>query len=480
MTYQNIFRRMLKTDRSTTAAQSGVRRLGRNLIIAGALLAGSTVAATAQTFAFPNGFTNLMGGSVSRTVTGLPTGTTSDATIDVTLSGDLNDAGEIVTVFVDGVNVGSTTPTGGPACVGFATSFTVPQATLAPLILDGELIIEFQAAAIVSPVCVGDSLAVTNGSITYTGGTPPPPPPPTASNTTVSQHLAFRSRSLAQNQPDVLRFVDGRTAGNFNADVTRGSGIIDFATAARGPLWVSLSGSKSDSTGVDHSYFLGSVGGHLSFGANTIIGGMLQFDRADNDITGGDSIEGTGWLVGPYFATQVSDQPLFLDGRILYGETDNDITPAGNPTDNFDGERWLVSLNLEGRVNMEGYTLFPRFEISHVRDKQNAYTDSGSNLIAAQEVELTEANIGLNFERPLNSNGLTLTGGASAIWSDFSGSGGSAAVIGSGEDWRGRIDAGLNFAPANGPTAGVNLFFDGLGDDSYESYGLDARLTFNF
>ena len=53
---------------------------------------------------------------------------------------------------------------------------------------------------------------------------------------------------------------------------------------------------------------------------------MLQIDLADHDLDGkSGSIDGTGWLVGPYFAARHGTWPLYFEGRLLYGQSDNDI-----------------------------------------------------------------------------------------------------------------------------------------------------------
>ena len=66
---------------------------------------------------------------------------------------------------------------------------------------------------------------------------------------------------------------------------------------------------------------------------------MVQFDHAKDDA---NKASGSGYMVGPYFVAQVPDQPLYFEGRLLYGQTDNKISPLGTFTDSFKTERMLA------------------------------------------------------------------------------------------------------------------------------------------
>lgn len=456
-------------------------------IIAASLLLMAT-AAHAQSTAVPQVYSTSTGGSASTTITGLPTETNGDATLDLSLFGDLDYAGgggfpaETLTVTLDGVNVGVVGPTGDQCNNAVNRSLIVDQATLAPLIADGQLDITFQASAEVNSGLCGSYNGspsgvsfVVSGTITYDGVTGP------AAEEQIASFMENRARALVQNQPDVLRFVDGRAGGRLNADVTQGAGSIDFASAARGPVWATLTGSATEfEAGNDQSYFLGAAGAHLSFGDNTVVGAMLQMDWAAQDFANGDKAEGKGWLVGPYFASQISEHPLFLDGRLLYGKTDNEFTPDGAATDSFDGARLLAMLNLEGRVEMEQFTMFPNISASYVRDTQDAYTDSNAVDIDAQEIEQTEVALGMDFEKPISTYDLVLVGGLSGIWSETNGDAASSSVIGNHNGWRGRVDAGVNYSNGAGLNAGLNAFVDGLGEDDLKTVGLSLAINYQF
>ena len=94
-----------------------------------------------------------------------------------------------------------------------------------------------------------------------------------------------------------------------------------------GGVWGEVSGSyASSSESGDTKSVLGSFGIHLKYSDRFLVGAMLQFDLADHDLAvKAGTIDGTGWLVGPYFAAHHDTQPLYFEGRLLYGQSENDI-----------------------------------------------------------------------------------------------------------------------------------------------------------
>lgn len=305
----------------------------------------------------------------------------------------------------------------------------------------------------------------------------------TASNTLVignriveitQEHIAGfmlgRANNLASNQPGLTRFLMGDGCGNFNANATNGSGSIN-GCVSQGNTWAEISGAWSG----DDFYVLGSFGAHSFVNPNLLIGGMLQFDRAEDSA---NNASGTGWMVGPYFVAQVPDQPLFFEGRLLYGQTDNDISPLGTYTDSFETERWLAQLRATGEYQYQNTTLMPLLDVTYTDDTQQAYTDSLGNTIPGQTVSLMQVTAGLDFSHPLpvQTGALELTGGLSAIYSSTDG----AAASPEFESWRGRTHLGLNYdTGAGGPTMNVGAFYDGIGTN-YESYGANLGLDWKF
>jgi hypothetical protein len=280
----------------------------------------------------------------------------------------------------------------------------------------------------------------------------------------IADFMLGRAGNLASNQPGLTRFMQGTGCGSFNANATAGSGSVN-GCVSQGNVWADLNSSWSG----DSSYTLGSFGAHGFVNPNLLIGGMLQLDYADDEA---NNISGTGWMVGPYFVAQVPDQPLFLEGRLLYGQTENDISPLGTYTDSFSTERMLAQLRATGEYQYQATTLMPLFDLTYTDDEAQTYTDSLGNVIAGQKVSIMQVSAGMDFSTPIavQSGALDLTGGISAIHASTSGGGADF------EGTRGRATLGLNYSTEFGGNISVGTFYDGIGSD-YESRG--ANLSFD-
>lgn len=285
----------------------------------------------------------------------------------------------------------------------------------------------------------------------------------------IAGFMLGRANNLASNQPGLTRFLMGEGCSNFSANANEAQGFIN-GCVAEGNFWAEISSSWSG----DGSYTLGTIGAHGFVNPDLLIGGMVQFDHMDDPA---NNASGRGWMVGPYFVARVPEQPLYFEGRLLYGQTDNEITPIGTYTDSFETERWLAQLRATGEYQVQNTTLMPLLDVTYTEDSQRAYTDSLGNTIPGQTISLMQLNTGLDFSQPLpvRSGILTLTGGLSGIYSATNG--GAAAP--EFENWRGRTHLGLDYDTGTGATMNVGAFYDGIGT-GYESYGARAGFDWRF
>lgn len=267
----------------------------------------------------------------------------------------------------------------------------------------------------------------------------------------ITSFMLGRANQLTSNQPRLTRFLRGDGCGTFNASGTDAGGSLN-GCASQGNVWSEITASWGNGS----SYALGTIGAHQYINENFLLGGMVQFDRATDDR---NNARGTGWMVGPYFAAKMAEQPLYFEGRLLYGQTKNKLTPIGTYTDSFETKRWLAQLRAEGEIQQETITWIPLLDFTHTRDRSKSYTDSLGNVIGSQSVALTQLTSGLDFRMPLQSDTgtLELTGGASAIYSSTKG--GSADF----ENGRGRVHMGLNWDSGQGTTVRAGAFYDGIG-----------------
>jgi hypothetical protein len=285
----------------------------------------------------------------------------------------------------------------------------------------------------------------------------------------IAGFMLGRANNLASNQPGLTRFLQGDGCGAFSVNATEGSGSIN-GCVSQGNTWAENSGAWSG----DDSYTLATFGAHGFVNQNLLVGGILQFDSAE---ISANNASGNGNMVGPYFVAQVPDQPLFFEGRLLYGQTDNDISPLGTYTDSFETERWLAQVRATGEYQVEATTLMPLLDFTYTDDTPKAYTDSLGNTIKGQKVSLMQLSAGVNFSTPIpvSTGALELTGGLSGLYSSTDG--GAAAP--EFENWRGRTHLGLNYAMTNGANLSGTTFYDGIGTD-YESYGASLGFDFKF
>lgn len=298
----------------------------------------------------------------------------------------------------------------------------------------------------------------------------------------IANFMQGRANNLVSNQPKLSGFLLGGNSGNqLNAAVSRGNLNMEMALEPSRGNWFTLRGAFSEEDTRDTAYALASFGHHLQLSSNLLAGAMLQLDYAKSE-EGLASIEGYGWLVGPYAVYQFPAHPVVLTGRLLYGETQNQIAPLGTYIDDFETTRWLVQLGAAGRIEAGRWTLFPFLDATHTRDDQKSYTDALGNLIPAQGFRLSNIEVGSDFELQLtrNKGQRVLSGGLSGIWSTTSGTGAAVSRTPAYEGGRMRVELGYGGWLRNGGRFQVSFFGDGIGADGYASYGVEGTYALSF
>ncbi|MCD9150121.1 autotransporter domain-containing protein [Pseudophaeobacter flagellatus] len=139
----------------------------------------------------------------------------------------------------------------------------------------------------------------------------------------------------------------------------------------------------------------------------------------------------------------------FFEGRLLYGETSNTISPFGTYEDDFDTTRVLAQFKVTGEYAYgPTTTLYPFFDASYVTDDQHSYVDSLGNTIPGQGINLGQIEIGLGFKReiPVTSGELELLGGVSGIWSHTGGNGFASTISPDYEGGRMRVELEVSYS----------------------------------
>ena len=294
----------------------------------------------------------------------------------------------------------------------------------------------------------------------------------------IATFIAARSAQLLNHQPKLRSIVFGGRGGAFQFSTKGGTTAFDIKSGADMPFWFNLTGSQSTIGTAETTYVHGAFGAHTWISPDLAFGGMLQIDQADQT-DGAVSVDGTGWLVGPYLSGRTKDQALYYNAYVLYGQSSNDISPFGTFTDNFDTERLLVHGDLSGEMQHGAVTLFPTLSATYTSDTQEAYIDGLGNLIGKQTLEIGQVALALDFEAPLGNNapGWTINGGLQGSYNIVNGSGSAAISASDLEGARARVELGLAYDNGGGMYSEIVGFYDGIGASGYESYG--ASLTFN-
>ena len=308
----------------------------------------------------------------------------------------------------------------------------------------------------------------------------------------IGNYLASRATALLNNQPDLIRFLkqDETTQGrNFTLKAAEGRLAMDGGFVYDG-VWGEVTGSYGNSDSGDTKSVLGSFGIHRKYSENLLVGAMLQFDLSDHVLAGNiGRIDGTVWLVGPYFAARHGSQPLYFEGRLLYGESDNDIRfidrDLGVRTGSFDTTQLLAQIRVEGEIALsnrdEGLRLIPYADARWIEDRAEAFNDRIGNRfvnrVPGQKVSTGQLELGSNVEIPVavNHGEMTLTGGLGLVYANTEGD-----YITSDSRGRGRGEIGFSYGLDDNVRIDFESFYDGIGTSRYEGYGLSLSAEMKF
>ena len=318
----------------------------------------------------------------------------------------------------------------------------------------------------------------------------------------VGQFIATRATTLLGQQPDLIHFLkqDGLTqdsGGSFTFQATDGRLSLDGGFIHDG-TWGEVTGARTNSESTDTKSVLGSFGIHRKYSETFLTGLMLQFDRADHELpqqTG--TIDGTGWLVGPYFVARHGSQPLYFEGRLLYGYSDNDIRfmdrHLGARTGSFDSTRVLAQIRVEGEIAVPGWDhgddggaevpqLIPYADLRWLEDRAAAFTTVSATTgfrvpVPGQTVNISQLELGSNMVVPVAvpTGSMILTGGLGLVFSNTEGNHIKSVARG-----RGRGEIGFSYGLDENVQIDFESFYDGIGSSGYEGYGLSLNAEMRF
>ena len=312
----------------------------------------------------------------------------------------------------------------------------------------------------------------------------------------IGNFFATRAATLLNNQPGLTSFLEqDETAsdgsGAFTFSATDGHMVFDGGFVRNG-VWGEVTGSYAGNDFGDTRSVLGAFGFHRKYSQRFLAGVMLQFDLARHDLSGNaGTIDGTGWLVGPYFAARHDTQPLYFEGRLLYGQSDNDIRfidpgiGIGTRSGSFDTTRYLAQLRVNGEISLsdgnEGSRLIPYADVRWIEDRAAAFVTGSTTgfriSVPGQKVSVSQLELGSDVEVPIavSDGAMTFTGGLGVVYSNTEGD-----FVNSVSRIHGRGEMGFLYDLDDNVRVDFSSFYDGVGNSRYEGYGLSLSAEMSF
>ena len=300
----------------------------------------------------------------------------------------------------------------------------------------------------------------------------------------ISTYLQARSGALLGKQPGLIPFLKepqprSRTEGGISMQVVQDDSLAFEGSFVRDTSWGEVSGLRSglddNLESNDRDYLFATLGFHGQISATTLAGLMVQFDQGDEDLRASQgTVNGRGWRFGPYFVARDQRGALYVESRLLYGRSSNDIRFSAAEDSAlrrgaFDTTSWLASIRLEGEMDLDYgnrvIRLIPHVDSSWVRDEVKAFTDDEGVKVPGQVVHFGEVKLGSDIEIPLRfgrreamfTTGLSLVSTRESARIE-----GRSQAQQSVSDTHGRAELGLDYQLNNR----IQLEFGGIYNDS--------------
>jgi len=211
-----------------------------------------------------------------------------------------------------------------------------------------------------------------------------------------------------------------------------------------------------------------------------LVGALVQVDDTNEDISDPDrtgEIDGTGWMVGPYFGARILENLLF-DARAAWGQSDNDIwldDPInGFRTASFDTERWLATATLTGVHYHGAWRFSPQVGLAYGHESYDTYVNSIGQTVAGGEANIGRLTGGGEAAYRLQRADGTIVEpmlGITGIWNFDSDDLVINGVVQETNDTRAKLEGGVMIRTPDGWALRAAGMYDGIGGDDFEAYG---------
>lgn len=272
-----------------------------------------------------------------------------------------------------------------------------------------------------------------------------------------------------------------------------GVGRNNAASATKWDVWVTgkygyQRTGKGDERSSGHTGLL-RAGVDYLVNATTLVGVIAQLDSLeDRSARQNYKVNGVGWMIGPYFEKQLSDN-IYFDAKLLGGKSNNEVSPFATYTDTFETTRWLASARIKGQWQVGAWQFTPSAEIVSYRDRQDGYTDSNGIAIGSQSLRVNRLNFGpeisrrfvtpdgITIEPRFGLRGLWTIGGRQDNADDGAGPDDIAIDPLGLEKFQGRVQAGVKILTPGGLRLNLDGSYDGIGHSDRSAASVEGRVT---
>ena len=304
----------------------------------------------------------------------------------------------------------------------------------------------------------------------------------------VPDFLMARAGAMLQNLPrliPMLRDPGHAKLSNLSLEAREGGETRIQGEFRQGGFWADVNASWTGLRSGEHRLALGAIGFHGQPSDNFILGGMMQFDATRTEIANsGGWVEGTGWMFGPYFAAGGPNQSLYAEGRLLWGQSENEILFRGrhggpDRRGTFETERILAQGRLEGQIPVAGGSrVIPLADLSHVRERAKSFVDDQGRTVPEQTIRQSQIQLGAELDVPIDmaSGALNFRPGVRVVGSNQDG----GEFGESRQDVMGRFDLGLDYYLGSSVSLSFDGYYSGIGLGKFSGYGVGLDLQIDF
>lgn len=293
---------------------------------------------------------------------------------------------------------------------------------------------------------------------------------------------------------------DGRATFNYSS--LRSSQLIDAGTnlgATNGEasdrlpgqrrvgldFWAEGTLAQFNAGGGDGSFAIVHMGADYLATKNLLVGAAAQIDWIDFNASATSSAKGRGYMIGPYATVRITDA-LFFDARLTAGKASNDVSPYGTYVDEVESTRSLASAALIGSFQSGTITIRPEARLNWFVEESDSYKDALGVVIPSVRSAIGTLDVGPEFRWGLPARNLgdfEFSLGFAGVWAFDQRLESNAGITLDKvllPEFRGRAKSGALLTLENGVVFNVDVFVDGIGGDSYRSWGGSIGIRLGF